>query len=653
MGRKNRSEPTLSADRPSGLAIGVIASLALLAILTLLAYATSFAAAFVFDDMKHIAANESIRSFWPPWVHLLRRRPVVELTLALNYAFGGLAPRGYHVFNFLVHLAAALTLFGVVRQTLLLPPTRERFARSATGYALAVALLWAVHPLNTQAVTYVIQRGESLMGLFYLLTLYAAICAITTETPRTRWVWWLVAIAACALGMGSKAVMVTAPVMVMLYDWVFVSRWKPGWLRRRWPLYLGLLLTWGVLVATGIGPGVLSTQTPGRSTVGFSFKGITPVEYLLTQPVVIVRYLQLSFWPAGQTLDYGWKPVQSLALIVPAAIVVGGLALASLVLLLRRHWTGFLGAWFFGVLLPTSSFVPIRDVIFEHRMYLSLAAVVALVVFGGQWLLRRLTRPNASQAAALGISFVVVATAALSIVTLRRNTVYESDYAVWQDTVAKAPNNARAHLSLGVAQGAASELTASLASFQRAVELDPTRGPAYTNLAKACQRLGRYADAVAAFEKAIALGEVDGRVYNSLGNCLRELGKTEEAHQAYLKALAADPDLNQARYNDANTLALLGRYDEALAQLDALLQRQNFDPYAHAMRADCLVRLDRADEAPAERRLAALQFVAQAQAAAQQGRFPLARSLLTSALRQDPENADAKTLLQRLQGAGR
>jgi hypothetical protein len=177
-------------------------------------YANSFAGVFVFDDSVHILQNERIRDLSALPKVLSGRRPVVDFTLAVNYALDELTVRGYHAVNLAIHIAAALILFGTVRRTLQRKMFLDRFSRSSSWLALVSALIWVVHPLQTQSVTYMIQRAESLMGLFYLLTLYCVIRGV--ESSRST-AWFTLAVCACAAGMGSKAVMVTAPVLVLLY----------------------------------------------------------------------------------------------------------------------------------------------------------------------------------------------------------------------------------------------------------------------------------------------------------------------------------------------------------------------------------------------------------------------------------------------------
>ena len=185
------SSPAISAGRFSGGAI--IPALALLLLVAVAAYHNSFTGPFIFDDAIWINENSNIRHLWPigavlfpPDATVVGGRPVVSLTLALNYALGGLNVWGYHAFNLVIHILAAWTLFGVLRRTLILPRLRERFGSAATPLALAAAILWMIHPLQTESVTYVIQRTEALMGLFYLLVLYGVIRGATWGGSR----WW-------------------------------------------------------------------------------------------------------------------------------------------------------------------------------------------------------------------------------------------------------------------------------------------------------------------------------------------------------------------------------------------------------------------------------------------------------------------------------
>lgn len=275
----------------------------LIAVVGLLAYYNSFGGAFIFDNQVQILENPAIRTLRPfaNFTTFLHPRSLVTLSLALNYNLGGFNPWGYHLVNLVIHILAALTLYGLVRRTLLCEPLRARYEEKASWLALAAALLWLVHPLQTESVTYVIQRAEALMGLFYLLTLYFVLRG--AEAGKGTW-WYGAAMACCTLGMASKEVMVTAPLLVLLYNRTFLAPSFVAALRQRWLLYTGLGAMWGLLASTAAL--ILSFAPSPSASAGFGVQGITPLEYAGSQPGIIVYYLRLGFWPEGLCLDYGW-----------------------------------------------------------------------------------------------------------------------------------------------------------------------------------------------------------------------------------------------------------------------------------------------------------------------------------------------------------
>jgi hypothetical protein len=300
-------------------------------------------------------------------------RPVVNASFALNYALNGLDVGGYHAWNIAVHLGCALALFGIVHRTLRGGNLVSRFNGKPADLAFAVALLWALHPLNTEAVDYLTQRTETMMALFYLSTLYASIRSADASAWRG---WPIVAVLCCALGMGSKESMVTAPLMVVLYDRVFVYRSIAQAVRSRAPLYAGLAATWLVLAA-------VLWSGPRIHSAGFS-TDVSPWTYLLNQAAMITRYLWLAVWPRALVANYGWPRPLTLADVWPQALFLLALAGATVVALRRSPPIGFLGAWFFVTLAPTSSVIPIAtEVGAERRMYLPLIPIVVLGVVGG------------------------------------------------------------------------------------------------------------------------------------------------------------------------------------------------------------------------------------------------------------------------------
>jgi tetratricopeptide (TPR) repeat protein len=565
-------------------------------------YSDSFSGPFIFDDIPAIRENATIRSLRsakvliPPGNVTVARRPLANLSFAVNYAIGKLAVRSYHAANLLIHLLAALTLFGILRRTLLLPALRDRFGGASTGLAAAVALIWALHPLQTESVTYIVQRVESLMGLCYLLTLYALIRGAASERPRP---WYAASVVACALGMGAKEVIATAPVVVLLYDRMFLSGSFRETFRRRGGLYLGLAATWAVL-------GSMMLLYKGSGASGFGVSVVTPWQYARTQFGVIVHYLALSFRPWPLCLDYGWPVAWDLWDILPPALIVLALAGATIACLRRASPLAFLGIWFFVILAPTSSIMPIRDLCFEHRMYLPLAAVIALVVTGAYALGRRAIEfvvpaehPQSRRrlgTAVAALSCLVVA-AFLGSLTFLRNQFYQNDATIWKDVTIHQPRNARAFFNLGSALAAENQNEEAIQCFLHALQIkqgypatrnnlgltltESGRAAAHNKLGIALSEVGRYEEAMGNFVEGLSLQPDDAPAQCYFGNTLVALGKAPEAIAHYRKAIQLNPEFADAHYNLARALADQGHADEAIIEYEEALRLAPDNGQAH------------------------------------------------------------------------
>ena len=390
---------------------------AVLVAATLAAYANTFAVPFVFDDVAAITQNPSLAHFstalFPPDGLSVSGRPLANLSFALNRALGGEAVGGYHAVNLALHLANVLLLFSLVRRTVRSP--------HRTAIAFTTALLWALHPLHTASVTYVMQRTELLVSLAVLGTL-SAFARATTPAPGSGANRWLtLSVIACLLGMASKEVMVSAPLLVLGYDRTFVAGSFRAALRQRPRYYLALAATW--LVLAGL---VFGTENRGASA-GFASALPWP-DYARTQLYAVPHYLRLAVWPAPLVFDYGATVITSLALILPGALVLAALVTATLIALRRWPAAGFCGVWFFALLAPTSSLVPIAtQTIAEHRIYLALAAPLTLLAVA----LHR-GRPRRVLFATVPLAL------ALGALTFGRNADYRTLLALWQDTAAQA-----------------------------------------------------------------------------------------------------------------------------------------------------------------------------------------------------------------------
>ncbi|HUR56744.1 MAG TPA: tetratricopeptide repeat protein [Opitutaceae bacterium] len=516
---------------------------ALLVAMTCAAYHAVGRVPFVFDDSAAVLENPTIRRLWPlrdvlsPPQNATGAigRPIVNLSLALNYAAGGTSPRGYHVFNVVVHLAGALALFGILRRTFRRPPLATRFGEDATLLGWCAALLWSLHPLQTESVVCVIQRSELIVGCFYLLTLYAFVRSVDSPAPLG---WQVLAWFACALGMASKELMVSAPLMLFLYDRTFVAgTFASAWRQRR-KFYYALAGAWLVLVWVM----VISGQRGGTSGLGL---GVTSWEYLLTQCRALVLYLKLSLWPDPLVLDYGIETITRASAVVGRGLFLIGLAAGTAVALWRRPVLGFNGAWFFAILAPSSSFIPLTtQTMAEHRMYLPLAAVIILVVTA---IYRSARTP--------GLALSLILALAGGWLTARRVDDYRDEVTIWQDNVAKWPTNARAHNNLAelfLKQGRTPE---AIVHQRASIRLEPHEVNTHYNLGNALMATGDPEGAIACYHEALRLGggRISANIHHNLGTALEKSGRVPEAVAQYERALQIEPQHPQAN----NNLAML------------------------------------------------------------------------------------------------
>ena len=547
----------------------------MIALAAILVYSNSLSGPFVFDDRGTIIDNTTIEDLSSrqvlsaPHETPTAGRPVVNITFALNYAFGGRDVTGYHVVNIALHLLCGLLVFGVVRRT-----------QPSANAALAVALIWTVHPLNSEAVDYVTQRTESLMALFYLLTMYCAIRGFEARRPRRG--WEVASVVACAIGMASKESMVTAPLAVLLYDRAFLfGSLRDAW-RERGRLYAGLALTWIVL-------GALMWTAPRNLSAGMSAHDADAWTYLLNQTVMITRYLGLAIWPRDLVLYYGWPMPLTLRDVLPQAFLLGSLIGVTVWALRRLPRLGVLCASFFLVLAPTSSVMPIAtEVGAERRMYLALIPLIALAVVT----LRRFVQAPLLRTAAL-----VVVTLLFSAATLARNTEYRSSLRLAETTFARWPTPA-AHSMLGTELAAAGRLAEAERHLREAAPVHP---PARYYLGAVLKRQGQAAEAIVQFESFIASQppELD-QVQTAralLADVLVKEGRLAEAASQYRAMLASHPEDDSAMVLLAQVYLREQRFNDAIPLLQSAVAAQPSNASTLGSLGVALASTGRLDEA--------------------------------------------------------
>ena len=573
-----------------------LAALVLLALAALAAYHNSFSGPFIFDDTPSIVENPDIQHLAttlrenPKVSATLPGRPLLRLSLWASYQLGGLGVHGYHALNLLLHLLTAFALWGLLQCIFESPRLKDRYGKAAPGLALTITLIWMVHPLQTESVSYVVQRAEILGGLFYLLTLYSVArgaCA-SGEAIST---WFFAAGISCLLGIASKETVATAPLLALALDRIFFA---PSW-RRLWQarklLYVALFSTWIPLA-------VLMRASSNRAGTAGLGLGIHWWEYALTQPYYLCRYLALAIWPRALVFDYGTYLAQTMGEVAPYAAIVLLLFGLTLVALWRAPAFGFYGLWFFLMLAPTSSVVPmVTQTGAEHRMYLPLVGPIAPIVLGGYVLWQRVgTRlPKALRAGPVLVVGLVVT--ALGARTVARNEEYRSEVSIWQTVVDRRPTNPRAHNNLGFAFARPGRTSEAIAQFEEALRLKPDYAEAQSNIGSALAHAGRTSEAIAHLEEALRLKPDYPEAHYNLGNAFADTGRTSEAIAQYEEALHLEPDYAEAHSNLGNALANTSRTSEAIAEYKEALRLKPDYADAHSNLGVALARLGHTPEA--------------------------------------------------------
>ncbi len=674
----------------------VLLCAALLVVAICAAWSNSFNVPFVLDDLGNIADNPTIRDLGslravlsPPADTGVGGRPILNLSYALNYALTGPSVTGFHVTNLLIHTLAALTLFALLRH-LFRHLNVSTSTSTSDALALASASLWALHPVQTQSVTYLSQRAESLMGLFYLLTLYCSARHFSPSPPLrvspsprlppspSSAFWPTAAVLACALAMATKEVAATAPLFVLLYDRTFVSRSFAAALRTRPRFYLALASTWLLLA-------VLIADVGSRG-IGTAH-GITPFTYALTSCRTLLHYLRLVVWPYPLVFDYGADFAPSFSAVAPHAVVLTALLALTVCALVRRPALGFLGAWFFVILAPTTSFIPIAfSPVAESRLYLPLAAFAIALPLA----LHRLfaARP------AVVLSALTVCAVLLGTLTFLRNRTYATELSLWADTVTHRPAHPGAHYNYGLALSRAGRVTDAAEQWRTTLRLDPAYPAAHNNLANALVSLGRIADSVPHYLDALRLNPdasvvranfgvillhldrpaeaeaqlrlavrqnpANASAHNNLGLALERPAPTRApdltaALACYETALRLDPAFADAHHNAALILARTDRLPAALEHLEAVIRLRPDRPDPRLALSRVLLNASRLTDALAAATRAVREFpdspdahLVLGNSHAFLGDFPAAVTAYESALRLRPDFPDAQTNLTRI-----
>ena len=574
---------------------------AVIIVATLLAYSNSFGEFFIgLDGKESIRDNPHIRQLWPLSEALslplwgktgatVDHRPVLSLSFALNYQMFGLNPWGWHATNLMIHVAAAFLLFALVRGTLVHLPRYQHSAQRCLLISFVVALLWVLHPLHTEAVTYVVQRAESAAALFCLLTLYAAHRAFRSDRAGR---WYTLSVLACALGMGTKETVAATPLIVLVYDGLLVSPSFVEALKSRWLFYLSLAATWIIL-------GVLIVVA-GNDTSELFVAGDRNLRYFLSQPRVILHYLRLAVFPYPNFLyvntDLFWLKWGQIPLLptLLSILVITSVFLSTMWGLWKRYAIALLGAAFFLLLAPSSSIVATHDVIQEHRMYLPLVSVVITLVLLAERMWVRFKGVPVVRVVSLVLALSCAG--ALGARTYQRNKDYHSEFSMIHPAdldeaymilsqhyrrQGQLPQESRkamsaldrggvsqrdiafAHFLSGVSAEVDGDLEKAVEEFRSAVESNEALSYAHWMLCLVLQRQGELRGADGHCRKALQLRSQFPEAHKDMGVVLAREGDSREAERHLRVAIRQKPDFAEAMFWLGRQLISAKNYDEA------------------------------------------------------------------------------------------
>jgi len=614
-----------------------------------LCYAGTLDAPFIFDDFTNIVDNAHIRLSEirldaiaeAGWQSPSHRRPVANISFALNYLFGGYDVRGFHIANIFIHIINSLLVYAFSLALL-----RDRvdagagnrlrnslpFDRHGLSYGipLLAGLIFAIHPVQIQSVTYIVQRMNSLATLFYLASflLYRS-GRITLAQPK-RYLPWSVGFLFWILALGAKEIAITLPVAVGLYEWFIVRDLRIGWTRIHAIAVAGVICLLATVTAIVVGESVYSGIISSYEGRDFGI-----MQRLLTQPGVIVLYISLVLFPHPSRLNLLHPVTVSESVIDPlstlyAMVLILVLIATAAVFARRYRLFSFCTFWFFLHMIVESTVIGL-EMIYEHRLYLPMVGVSFLSAYAFYALLHR----KRLWLGTVGVSIVVL----LGSATVARNQIWLDNGILWQDVLSKHPDSHRAHNNLGIIhkdegnsekaayhyrkalgikpnanahnnlgvildkQGKLSEaiphyesalllrtrfaeahnnygvvlekldrFPEAIEHFLEALDIKPTYVEAYVNLGTALVRQGNLKGAVAAFTSAMDLDPENAGVHNNLGIALEKQGKINQAKAAYKQAIALDPEYGEAYNNLGIVLAKEGEYAEAVGYFSEALR---------------------------------------------------------------------------------
>jgi len=502
-------------------------------LLVFLAYSNILYSPFVFDDLIII---ERIKSVWPDNVieyGLEGNRKLFNLTMICNFAVSGEKVMSYHIVSILIHIGACCFLYLLLKELSGLSFIKVNDMQREY-IPLLIVLLWGLHPLQTQSVTYISQRSEVMIGLFAFSMLYFLLKGGIAE--KGKLIFYGLSLLMCLFGVLSKEAMLGTVAVIPFFDYCFMSRSLKKMFLRRWGFYSILFILPLGFIIFRFNAVVLRAFN--------AVPEVSPMDYFLTQSLVVFHYIYLAFYPVKLCFDYIIPFISDWKLALPYLLVLAAMLAVTIYFFFKKPHIGFWMVFFFVNLAPRSSFAPRPDAVVEHRMYLPLLGIILISFFLFFTLYRFLIKRYQDSTFKINYGFCSLGVAViltLTVLTFKRNKVYESLFTLWNDTVVKFPHNSRALNNLGSEYFKMGEYRKAEECFRKALDIHHASHFAHSNLANTLASLKLYEEAEMHARKSIGIHVGYTPPYIVLGSILKDTGRLDEALEIFGKAIELEP----------------------------------------------------------------------------------------------------------------
>jgi len=558
-------------------------------------YSNTFKSPFILDDQPKIEDNSHIRlnklslnDIVNAGIKSSKSRPFAYMSFALNYYFHRYALFGYHIVNIGIHFLTGLFLYLFIKITLTLPTVRLNVKHSDL-IAFFTAFIWLVHPLQTQSVTYIVQRMNSMASMLFIISFLFYVKGRLSESRSYKSGWFIASVVSWLISLGTKQITVTLPLLIFLYEWYFFQDLNEAWLKDKLK-YILIIVVFIIIISLfylGLNP-IEKLQSIGD----YSRKEFTLSQRVFTQFRVVLYYISLIVvpYPGRLNLDYDFPLSYSifnpLTTIFSLFMIIGLIGLA-IYLARKERIISFCILWYFGNLVVESSIIPLA-IIFEHRTYLPSMLIFVIPVL----LLYRYVRPQWFNIAILCAVLVI-----FSVWTYQRNKVWTDKVTLWRDCVKKSPNKARPHNNLGEALANLEKTDEAMSHYLKALQIKPDYPDALNNIGIAVGKKGKADEAIEYYFKALKINPDFPDALNNLGVALKRKGEANEAIKHFLRALKLKPDYASAHNNLGVALSEKGETQKAINHYLKALQIKPDDADAHNNLGISLTNKGEIDEA--------------------------------------------------------